>query len=42
MLKMQFHGHVISDLNDAEIIGTFYEKELKKTNQQERTNQEKR
>ena len=27
--------HVINDLNREEIIGTFYEKELQKTNQQE-------
>ena len=27
--------YVIDDLNDEEIIGTFYEKELQKTNQQE-------
>ena len=27
--------HVINDLNDEEIIGTFYEKELQKTNQEE-------
>ena len=27
--------YVINDLNSEEIIGTFYEKELKKTNQQE-------
>ena len=27
--------YVINDLNDNEIIGTFYEKELQKTNQQE-------
>ena len=27
--------YVINDLNDDEIIGTFYEKELLKTNQQE-------
>ena len=27
--------YVISDLNDNEIIGTFYERELQKTNQQE-------
>ena len=27
--------YVISDLNSKEIIGTFYEKELKKTNQKE-------
>ena len=32
-LKIQFHGHVINDLNREEIIGTFYEKELQKTNQ---------
>ena len=27
--------HVINDLNGEKIIGTFYEKELPKTNQQE-------
>ena len=27
--------YVINNLNDEEIIGTFYEKELRKTNQQE-------
>ena len=27
--------HVINDLNSEEIIGTFYEKELQKTNQEE-------
>ena len=27
--------YVINDLNDEKIIGTFYEKELQKTNQQE-------
>ena len=27
-------AYVITDLNDEEIIGTFYEKELQKTNQQ--------
>ena len=27
--------YVINDLNNNEIIGTFYEKELQKTNQQE-------
>ena len=27
--------HVINDLNGEEIIGTFYEKELQKTNQEE-------
>ena len=26
--------YVINDLNDEEIIGTYYEKELQKTNQQ--------
>ena len=40
MLKIQFHGliingHVINDLNGEEINGTFYEKELQKTNQEE-------
>ena len=35
MLKMLFCGLVINDLNGEEIIGTFYEKELKKTNQEE-------
>ena len=34
-LKMQFHGLVINDLNDREIVETFYEKELQKTNQKE-------
>ena len=38
--------YVIDDLNDEEIIGTFYEKELQKTNQQEfrieKSNQKKR
>ena len=34
-LKIQFHGHVINDLNGGEIIGTVYEKELQKTNQKE-------
>ena len=27
--------YVVNDLNDEEIIGTFYQKELQKTNQQE-------
>ena len=27
--------YVINDLNGAEIVGTFYEKELQKTNQKE-------
>ena len=30
-----FNGHAINDLNGEEIIGTFYEKELQKTNQKE-------
>ena len=30
-----WHGHVIGDLKDKEIGGTFYEKELQKTNQKE-------
>ena len=35
-LGIQFHGlMVINDLNGEEIIGTFYEKELQKTNQEE-------
>ena len=34
-LKIQFHGYVINDLNGEEIIRTFYEKELQKTNQKE-------
>ena len=35
-LKIQFLGQiVINDLSGEEIIGTFYEKELQKTNQQE-------
>ena len=32
---MQFPGHVIKDVNGDEIIGTFYEKEIQETNQQE-------
>ena len=28
-------AYVIKDLNDEEVIGTFYEKELQKTNQEE-------
>ena len=35
MLKILFHGHVISDLNGEKIIETFYEKELEKANQNE-------
>ena len=36
-LKIQFHGwtYVINDLKWEEIMGTFYEKELQKTNQKE-------
>ena len=34
-LKILFRGLVINDLNGKEIIGTFYEKELQKTNQKE-------
>ena len=30
---MQFNGIVISDLNGVQIVGTFYGKELQKTNQ---------
>ena len=33
--KKLFCGHAISDLNDEDIVGTFYEKELPKTNQKE-------
>ena len=33
-LKTKFHGHIINDLNGEEIIGTFHEKELQKTDQQ--------
>ena len=31
--KILCRGHVISDLNGEKIVGTFYEKELQKTNQ---------
>ena len=34
-LNIQFHGHLINDLNREEIIGTFFEKELEKTNQKD-------
>ena len=34
-LKIWLHGHVINDLNGEEITGTFYEKELQKTNKKE-------
>ena len=33
-LKTKFQGHIINDLNGEEIMGTFYEKELQKTDQQ--------
>ena len=33
--------YIVNDLNGAEIIGTFYEKELQRTNQQEFSNREK-
>ena len=33
-LKILYHG-LISDLNGKEIVGTFYEKQLQKTNQEE-------
>ena len=32
---MLFGGHFISDLNGEQIVGTFYKKELQKTNQKE-------
>ena len=34
-LKILSSGHVISDSKDEEIVGTFYEKELQKSNQKE-------
>ena len=34
-MKIQFHWHVINDLYGEEINGSFYEKELQKTNQKE-------
>ena len=33
-LKIQFLGHVISDLNGEKVTGSFYDKELQKTNQE--------
>ena len=33
--KFKIGDHVISDLNGEEIVGSFYEKELQKTNQKE-------
>ena len=45
-LKILCGGHVINDLNGEEIVETFYEKELWKTNKKEfrieKNNQEKR
>ena len=32
---MLFGGHFISDFNGEQIVGTFYKKELQKTNQKE-------
>ena len=32
-LKILYHGHVISDFNRKEIVGTFNEKELQETKQ---------
>ena len=35
MLKIVYHGHhVINELNGAEIVGKFCEKEMEKTNQE--------
>ena len=34
-LKIVLWAYIINDLNGEEIIGTFYEKELQKTNQKE-------
>ena len=34
-LKILYDGHVINDLNGEEITGSFCEKELQKTNQEE-------
>ena len=31
---IQFRGHVISDMNGEDITGSFYEKELQRTNKQ--------
>ena len=33
MLEILFHGHIIEDLNGEQYFGTYYEKELQKTNQ---------
>ena len=35
LVKLIIQTHVISDLNGDEITGSFYEKELQKTNQEE-------
>ena len=37
--KLKILFHVINDLNREEIIGTFYEKELQKKNQEEFRNE---
>ena len=34
-LKILCRGHVINDLNEEEIVGTFYENDSQKTNQKE-------
>ena len=33
MLEILFHGHIIEDLKGEQYFGTYYEKELQKTNQ---------
>ena len=33
--RILFRGHVIRDLKDEDILGTFYEKELQEANQKE-------
>ena len=37
MLSVVILGNVVNDLNGEEIIGTFYEKEVQKPNQEEFT-----
>ena len=37
MLSVVILGNVVNDLNGEEIIGTFYEKEVRKPNQEEFT-----
>ena len=34
-LKILCRGHVINDLNQEEIVGTFYKNDFQKTNQRE-------